>query len=96
MSITIGRYDFEGPLENIHQLENCAGIFVLLKDAQNQLEVIEFGGSESLKSSLSANANVELWSRRRDEEMQLLVHYTPQMRRRSVEEEVRYELEGCC
>lgn len=94
MSITIGRYEFEGPL-TLETVENRAGVYALLREQAGDIEVIDLGEAREVRDTLVRRCHYIRCENAADQ-MQLFVHYTPSVlsdRRIAIAGEIRSELE---
>lgn len=94
MSITLGRYEFEGPF-SIDDVENRAGIYVILNTEQAEVDLLELGEAREIKSTLKRRHPVQ-WQQNSASSAEIYIHYTPAVlddRRRAIEREIRQEME---
>ncbi len=95
MSITMGKYEFEGPFA-IEAIENRAGVYAMLRGRDEDIEILDLGEARELRHSLQKHRHYRQWHGEGDG-VQLFVLYTPAIlddRRNAITSEIKYELEN--
>ncbi len=102
MSITIGRWTFEGPyaLTETWRLEDRSGVYVVLcPTQQNCYRVIDVGESAQVKARVETHDRKDCWQRNCGVTLYVAVLYTPNLQqpgRSAIEQEIRREYSPPC
>lgn len=94
MSITMGKYEFEGPL-TIETVENRAGVYAMLRGHEGDIEIMDLGEARELRLSLQKHCHYMQW-RNETDSVELFVYYTPAVldeRRFAIATEIKSELD---
>lgn len=75
MAILIGALEFEGPLSDIDLLGNISGIYAVLCQNGEDLELLDLGESEYVREGLRGHPDRDLWHEQ-GLEIAFAVHYT--------------------
>ncbi len=97
MSITVGSYTFEGPYANTENLEDRAGVYVIL--CGQRYVVIDVGETATVKSRVENHERSGCWTRNCKETISVAVLYTPKLQqagRREIEQEIRNQYSPPC
>jgi hypothetical protein len=102
MSITIGRWTFEGPyaLTESWRLKDQSGVYVILcPTEQNQYRVIDAGESAQVKTRVETHDRKDCWRRNCKGTLYVAVLYTPNLQqpgRSKIEQEIRRQYNPPC
>ncbi|MBX9569103.1 MAG: hypothetical protein K2X77_09425 [Candidatus Obscuribacterales bacterium] len=80
MGLLIGPIEFEGPFADFNELRDDAGIYALLAENGEDLELIELEDSNSVKDCLFDNEfsnNLRFFQETAKGQLFAAVHYTP-------------------
>jgi hypothetical protein len=92
MPFTIGRYTFTGPFTDLNQLEDRAGVYLIICREGATAKVVDCGESAKVKTSILTHEREGSWRRHCDGSLSVAVHYTPdlhQVARKLIEQDVR-------
>lgn len=78
MSILVADIEFSGPYRTPIEIEDKAGIFVVMQEYDDQYEVIDFGYSDSLRADLVDPDEFEQWTKQYPGLLFIGVHYINQ------------------
>ena len=93
MVVLIGALEFDGPYADLKSLRNASGVYAILCENDEDLELIEIGDSDSIRTHLQTHPERELWSGE-GIEIRFLVHYTEDLgpqERQAIKETVERE-----
>ena len=79
MTISIGRYSFEGPFSTNQDLEDKEGIYLITCNYNNNLVLISIGESENIKDTLKNDDRKKSWQKYCTGKIELWVDYTPNL-----------------
>lgn len=99
MSVTIGRYSFDGPYVSTTYLEDRAGVYAIIDDRSGSLNLIDVGESATVKSRVESHDRESCWTRNRIGTLKVAVLYTPGMQqagRMLIEQEIRNQFNPVC
>jgi hypothetical protein len=100
MSVSVGRYRFEGPFTDTRYLRNEQGVYtVLCYPLVGQPTVVDVGESEDVRSRIENHDRQGCWRRNCSATLGVAVLYTPGSRadqRRAVEHELRQQFQPAC
>lgn len=99
MSITIGKYQFDGPYDNMASLQDRSGVYVILCHSDNQNFVIDVGESATLKNRVENHDRKACWQRNCSGKLTVAVLYTPNLQssgRVAIEQEIRRQYNPPC
>jgi hypothetical protein len=92
MSITIHRYQFEGPfsLDDLFRVQDQSGVYcILTHGTDSKLRVVDVGESGHLRTRLACHDRKTCWSRNESGGLLVAVRYCGVLERTRVEEEIR-------
>ncbi len=78
MSILVADIEFSGPFRTPIEIEDKAGIFVVMQEFDDQYEVIDFGYSDNLRADLVDPDEFEQWTKQYPGLLFVGVHYINQ------------------
>ncbi len=99
MSITIGRYRFEGPYFSIESLEDRSGVYAIVDRRNAGDYLIDVGESATLRTRVENHDRKDCWSRNAKGTLGAAVHYTPNLQqagRMDIEQEIRGQYDLVC
>lgn len=99
MSIRIGKYTFEGPYSSTNLLEDRSGVYAIIDDKSDGLNLIDVGESSALKSRVENHERSDCWKRNNIGKLKVSVLYTPnqhQSGRMLIEQEIRNQYSPVC
>jgi len=99
MSITVGRYSFEGPFTDTNSLEDRSGVYAIHCKQGEQYSLIDVGESATVKSRVENHDRADCWRRNCSGTLTVSALYTPnaqQAGRRSIEKELRDQYDPPC
>lgn len=99
MSITIGRYTFEGPYDNTGPLEDRSGVYAILCFRDGKYYVVDVGESAQVKTRVGNHERKACWMRNCSGTWMVAVYYTAHLQssgRVSVEQEIRAQYNPPC
>lgn len=95
MSISLGRYEFEGP-HTVDSIANRAAIYAVIRSQGSDVELLDVGEARELRHHLQRHHLYKYWTRGLPGGVSIFVHYMPAIldeRRREIAHEIRQELE---
>lgn len=99
MSITMGKYTFEGPYASTDKLEDRSGIYAILCHRDNTYYPIDVGESATVKARVQNHERKDCWKRNCSGTLTVSVYYTPHLQqagRIQVEQEIRTQHQFPC
>lgn len=100
MSLTVGRYQFEGPYVSEAQLEDRAGVYVIVSAANGQYYPVDCGESAAVKTRVANHERADCWrAHAQGGTLMGAVLYTPQLQsagRVAIEQEIRGQYSFPC
>lgn len=99
MTITVGKYTFEGPLTSPNSLENRSGVYAIhcLKEAKYAL--VDVGESATVRDRVVAHDRKDCWDRNCPGNLTYSAYYTPNLQqpgRMQIEQEIRQQYNPPC
>lgn len=94
MGVLIGPIEFEGPFADFGELKNDAGIYALLAESGEELELIELEDSASVRDCFAETeltSNLRFFQDTAHGQLFAAVHYTPGLSE-SERREIRLDL----
>jgi hypothetical protein len=80
MSITTGKFSFEGPYRSTEMLQDRSGVYVILdKRADGHYYVLDVGESAQVKTRVETHDREDCWERHCRGILYVAVHYTPNL-----------------
>ncbi len=99
MSLSVGRYQFQGPYKSTDQLENRSGVYVIVCANGNGYEPVDCGESANVRSRVDNHDRADCWTRNSRGMLMVAVYYTPHLQssgRVAIEQEIRREYAFPC
>jgi hypothetical protein len=99
MSITIGRYNFEGPYTKTNDLEDNSGVYAIHCYRDQKYYLVDVGESASVKTRVQNHDRADCWGRNCNGTLTVSVLYTPRLQqagRREIEQEIRRQFNPNC
>src|SRR5262249_35243983 len=99
MTITVGRYTFEGPYENTSSLRDNSGIYAIHCRKGGAYYLIDVGESATVKTRVDNHDRADCWKRNCQGTLTVSVLYTPnqqQAGRKVIEQELRKQYDPPC
>jgi len=100
LSITIGRYAFEGPYTSTGYLEDKSGVYAILSSKSGSNSLIDVGESATVKTRVESHDRSDCWRRNSNgRQLAYAVLYTPNLQeagRRQIEQEIRNQYRIPC
>lgn len=99
MTITVGRYTFEGPYTNTYSLRDNSGVYAIHCYRDNIYYLIDVGESATVKPRVDNHDRKDCWSRNCTGTLTVSVLYTPgqqQAGRIAIEQEIRNQFNPPC
>lgn len=100
MSITIGKYQFEGPYDSADKLQDHSGVYVILCFTdQVKSHVIDVGESAKVQERVAGHDRQDCWKRNCNGTLKVAVLYTPNLQsagRGEIEQELRTKYNPPC
>ena len=99
MSITIGKYTFDGPFTSTDELEDRSGVYAIVCKKGGKLYLIDVGESATVKTRVENHDREDCWKENCQGTLAFAVYYTPKLqqpRRMAVEQEIRSQYDVPC
>lgn len=100
MSISIGRWKFEGPYPSVASLKERSGVYAILDQRRDgNYYVIDVGESKAVKTRVESHDRANCWARNQQGNLTVAVLYTPhlqQVGRIAIEQELRTQYTPVC
>ena len=99
MSITIGKYNFEGPYTNTANLKDQGGVYTILCQNNGKYNTVDVGESATVKSRVDNHDRKSGWKTNCFISLAVAVLYTPSVSaegRRQIEREIRNQYNFPC
>ena len=99
MSITIGRYQFEGPYDNTGPLRDRGGVYAILCRGNSTHHVTDIGESATVKTRIEHHDRRQCWIGNCRSSLLVAVLYTlglQQPGRQAIEQELRTQYNPPC
>ena len=99
MSITVGRYTFEGPYTSTASLENRSGVYAIHCFRDNKYFIIDIGESATVRDRVENHDRKDCWHRNCAGDLTVSVLYTPDLQqagRMLIEQEIRTQYKPRC
>jgi len=94
MTVTIGSHEFSGPHTAIHEIDDQAGIFIMVSKEGDSIFPIDVDQSNAILTSIRNHERKDCWKENCTGNLAVLVYYTPGMAsggRQAIEQEIRNE-----
>jgi hypothetical protein len=82
MSIIIGRLEFEGPFDDPLDIKEEPGIYGIISEVEDELELVELGETHCLRECLNSDehvSNIQFLTENCRGKLSAVVHYTPDL-----------------
>jgi len=99
MSITVGRYQFEGPYTNTASLEDRSGVYAVHCYRDERYYLVDVGESGEVKNRVDTHDRKDCWKEKCSGTLTVSVLYTPNLQqagRREIEQEIRSQFNPPC
>lgn len=99
MSITVGRYTFEGPYTATADLKDRSGVYAIHCYRDNAYSLVDVGESATVKTRVDNHDRKACWERNCTGTLTVSVYYTPllqQAGRMEIEQEIREQFNPPC
>jgi hypothetical protein len=99
MSVTIGRFQFDGPYDDVDDLEDRSGVYAILCRNNGNYDLIDVGESATVATRVANHDRAGCWSGSCRSKLMVAVHYTPYLQqsgRQEIEGEIRSEYDPPC
>ncbi len=99
MSITIGKYTFEGPYENTDNIADKSGVYAIHCYLNKEYYLIDIGESAKLKTRIDFHDRRDCWTLNCSGKLTFSVLYTPnaqQSGRKKIEQKLRDQYNPPC
>lgn len=102
MSINVGRYQAEGPYEDVNNLQDRSGVYIILTKSNvgdSRWTVVDIGESKGVRSRVENHDRADCWKRQNKGRLGVAVIYTPnqqQSGRMAIEQELRAQFNPVC
>lgn len=99
MSITVGKFTFNGPYISTDNLEDMSGVYAIHCKKNEKYYLLDVGESAEVKSRVENHDRKDCWKRNCDGTINYSVLYTlnkQQAGRMEIEEEIRNEYNPVC
>ena len=93
MSMSIGKYTFEGPFPHHSQLREQAGVYAVLCEADGKLYPMDLGESSNVQAAVREGERRTCWKEHCSGNLMMAAYYTPLLTA-SDREEIEAELRG--
>lgn len=100
MSLTVGRYQFQGPYASEAQLENRSGVYVIVSADSGHYQPVDCGESATVKTRVANHDRAYCWrTHTQGGTLMAAVLYTPHLQsagRVAIEQEIRNQYSFPC
>lgn len=99
MSITIGKYTFNGPYVTTERLEDRSGVYAIICQRGDENYLIDVGESATVKTRVETHDRSDCWKKNCQGRLAVAVYYTPYMQqseRMAIEQEIRKQYNPPC
>lgn len=100
MSITIGKYKFEGPYPVTASLQDRSGVYAILDRKEGEhYDLLDVGESANVKTRIENHDRKNCWNRNKKGTLYYAVYYTPNLQqsgRMEIEQEIRSQYKPPC
>jgi hypothetical protein len=99
MSITIGKYTFDGPYTSTDELEDSSGVYAIICQKEGENHLIDVGESATVKTRVETHDRKHCWEKNCQGTLAVAVYYTPNLRqpgRMTIEKEIRSQYNVPC
>lgn len=99
LSISIGKYSFEGPFSSIDNIEDRSGVYAVLDRRGSEYFVLDIGESATVKTRLLNHDRKNCWQINKKGSLVYAVYYTPNLQqagRMAIEQALRLQYQPTC
>ena len=99
MSISVGKYNFEGPYMDTSKLQNRAGVYAIHCLSNSVYTLIDVGESANVKERIDSHERKGCWESNCSDVLVVSVLYTPFLQpsdRQAIEYIIRKQLDPPC
>jgi len=100
MSITIGKYEFEGPYPDTASLQDRSGVYAILDHEEGgHYGLLDVGESANVKTRVETHDRKDCWNRNKKRTLYYAVYYTLNLQqpgRMEIEQEIRGQYKPPC
>ncbi len=99
MSLTVGKYTFEGPYKSTDNLKDRSGVYAIVCHSNDKYNLVDVGESAQVKSRVEDHDRKPCWTKNCNSTLKVAVYYTPNLQqsgRREIEQEIRDEYNPPC
>lgn len=99
MTITVGRYTFEGPYTDTGLLRDNAGVYAIHCNRDGGYYLVDVGESATVRTRVENHDRKDCWTRNCTGTLTVSVLYTPgqqQAQRMAIEQEIRDQFNPPC
>ncbi len=99
MSITIGKFEFDGPYKTVDSLEDRSGVYAIVCKSNGTYTLVDVGESATVATRVANHDRTPCWSGNCHSTLMVAVYYTPglhQAGRREIEGEIRHTYNPPC
>jgi hypothetical protein len=99
MSITIGRYTFEGPYTNTADLQDRSGVYAIHDQRNGTYHLVDVGESAQVKTRVENHDRRPCWNGNNRGVLTVSALYTPNLQqasRMAIEQELRRQFNPPC
>jgi len=99
MSVTIGRYLFEGPYFATEPLQDRSGVYAIIDRRDTGDYLVDVGESATLRTRVENHDRKDCWSRNAKGTLGAAAYYTPNLQqpgRMDIEQEIRGQYDLAC
>lgn len=99
MSITIGKYQFDGPFPSAGLLENRSGVYAIIDRWDSGNHLVDVGESATVRTRVETHDRENCWRRHSQGRLGVAVYYTPHLQqpgRREIEQGIRNQYQVPC
>jgi hypothetical protein len=99
MTITVGKYTFEGSYTSTDKLEDRSGVYAIHCKRDDKYYLVDVGESSEVKSRVENHDRKDCWAQNCSGTLTISVYYTPQLQqagRMQIEHEIRNQYNPPC
>ena len=99
MTITIGKYSFDGPYSSTDSLEDKSGVYVILSRREKKYYLLDVGELAKVKERVETHDRKDCWKENCKETLTYAVYYTPNLQQpggMKIEQEIRDQYDPPC
>lgn len=96
MAMTIESYNFEGPFQHKHSLQNRSGVYAIYSNWKGSPTLLDIGESGDVYNRIKNHDRESCWHLNLYGDLEYYVLYTDENSRYSIEQELRKKLNPPC